>query len=309
NQQGETRVELPRPTYTRLGGEVSKKQKQVHNSQTSQMSLHSRNTQPISWNPPPPVFSKVPSAISRVFSPNTEQEHEPDPFGDDDEDFMDIDETLILSQVQQDSATTVLLPSSQSSSQVTRSAIAVTQDSQPQTTRPVVVDLVDDEDDDDFLLAEAAHTVSAIPKTTGVSKSPYQYIKTIKERLRSLPIGEIIYVKACVATLVSNISTQEGQWTLTVSINDGSGFLEAKMHFELLNKIIGFSVAEMKKLKTDPCNRSKINSGLAQLTSTLVHMNGVFGVKKHGSFPIIMTFQDIQNSHVHSLRHRVSLFS
>jgi len=85
-----------------------------------------------------------------------------------------------------------------------------------------------------------------------VSKIPFVYLKQVQEHWDSFLEQDeptTIKVKACVATIVSNIRVEEEAWNLEVSINDGTASMTCKMSPELLNEIIGFTPAQMKKIK------------------------------------------------------------
>jgi hypothetical protein len=83
-----------------------------------------------------------------------------------------------------------------------------------------------------------------------VSKNPYVYLKQVLDQWDSLAENRrIVKVKACIATVISNIQVVDGNWTLAVSINDGTGSMNCKISSEILNEIIGFSPTEMKQMK------------------------------------------------------------
>ena len=61
------------------------------------------------------------------------------------------------------------------------------------------------------------------------SKAPYQYIKQVNSGVFNT--GDIVNIKGTIATLTSNIEVDKtnGDWKLSVNINDGSGYLVASI--------------------------------------------------------------------------------
>jgi len=95
-----------------------------------------------------------------------------------------------------------------------------------------------------------------------VNKEPYIFLKEVHDRWSELSRAkDTVHVKACIATLVSNLKVENKQWTLNICLNDGSAFLNAKIGSEFLNEMIGFSPSEMKKIKASggPEARAKIS--------------------------------------------------
>ncbi|XP_035710700.1 recQ-mediated genome instability protein 1 isoform X2 [Folsomia candida] len=139
---------------------------------------------------------------------------------------------------------------------------------------------------------------------------PYIYIKQIKENLEHwINTGiKSVNIKACVATLISNIRVENGVWTLSVSLNDGTGFLNCTLSPELLNTIIGFDPAEMKRLKSMKTQtaREKIAQGMKELTEQLVLLNAIVEIELCSPDPIILNFTDVSILHVNAIKYRIS---
>lgn len=94
---------------------------------------------------------------------------------------------------------------------------------------------------------------SPISYPVKVSGLPYIHIKQIKDNLTEwTELRRNVDVKVCVTTVTSKIEVvkEEDAWALTVCINDGTGSLHCNLSSELLNRIIGFDPAIMKRLKS-----------------------------------------------------------
>jgi len=144
-----------------------------------------------------------------------------------------------------------------------------------------------------------------------VSSEPFVYIKQIKDCLEGfVEYKKTVKVKGCIATLTSSITPVNGEWTLTVSLNDGTGFLNCSISSHLLNEIIGFDPKEMKMLKRLKTSASKqqIEQGLTKLTTKMVHSNAIFSVSLHpDTEPTIVEISDVLLHHVNCMKRRSSI--
>ena len=202
---------------------------------TPSSSFHSRPTQPV-----PPPFAQPSSFMPSHSSHRNPRNRsavkvEEDPFADGDDVFMDIDETLLMAENNHAEDTTQIISQGTNSGSQPQRVPALVPSSSSSSNHPVI-DIIDD-DDDDFIFSQIPITPAAAPppakKSKLCSQQPFQFIKFIKDNLSNLKIGKIVYVKACVATLVSNVCVQEGNWSLRVNLNDGSGFLETIVAHEV----------------------------------------------------------------------------
>ncbi|CAL8104110.1 unnamed protein product [Orchesella dallaii] len=140
-----------------------------------------------------------------------------------------------------------------------------------------------------------------------VSERPYVFLMQVQEKYEELAERrKIVYVKGCISTVVSNIQVDNGCWTLSVSINDGTGYLNCKISANILDNIIGFTPQEMKRIKSakSPEGKAKISEGMGGLVKKLVHMNAIFAIEL-GEDPLIIEIVDIMLHHSTAIKDRL----
>ncbi|ODN06355.1 RecQ-mediated genome instability protein 1 [Orchesella cincta] len=157
---------------------------------------------------------------------------------------------------------------------------------------------------------EAAQHSPAPPKAypVRVSERPYVFLMQVQEKYDELAEKrKIVYIKACICTVVSNIQVDNGCWTLSVCINDGTGYLNCKINSNILDNIIGFTPQEMKRIKATKTaeGKAKISEGIGELAKKLVHMNAIFAIEL-GEQPLIIELSDIMLHHSTATKDRLN---
>ncbi|KAF2355780.1 RecQ mediated genome instability protein N-terminal [Trinorchestia longiramus] len=74
-------------------------------------------------------------------------------------------------------------------------------------------------------------------------------------------------VKGFVMTLLSRLEQHQDEWKLTVNINDGSAGLDVDIHDQVLRRLIGISVPEMRQLKAKANLDPSIRATLTEVSS------------------------------------------
>ncbi|XP_077330981.1 recQ-mediated genome instability protein 1 isoform X1 [Lithobates pipiens] len=84
-----------------------------------------------------------------------------------------------------------------------------------------------------------------------------------------------IKLKAFIVTLIGNLTSSSGLWSVKAKISDGTGYLDVEISNDVLTKLIGFSVPEMKKLKKDPTQQSRLKAGILKCQTELTDFCGI----------------------------------
>ncbi|KAJ9594135.1 hypothetical protein L9F63_014451, partial [Diploptera punctata] len=114
-----------------------------------------------------------------------------------------------------------------------------------------IIDWPDDDfetnEKDEIKDGNSQKTVNVV-KPVITNPEPFVYLSQIK-----LPVErrKVYTVKAFVLTLVTQLTFGDDGWNLSVTICDGSGYLNVKLSSDVLEKLIGFSATEMRALRQD----------------------------------------------------------
>ncbi|KAG8595898.1 hypothetical protein GDO81_001666 [Engystomops pustulosus] len=135
---------------------------------------------------------------------------------------------------------------------------------------------------------------------------PFTYLSTIL----TCPSTAVkcVKVKSFIVTLNGSLSSSSGIWSIKAKISDGSEYLDVTFSNDVLTELIGFSVAEMKKLKKDPSQQSKLLDGLQKCQRMLTDFCGIMTISYEPttSRASVLALQDVNEEICLSLRRRLN---
>ncbi|XP_061585262.1 recQ-mediated genome instability protein 1 [Cololabis saira] len=134
--------------------------------------------------------------------------------------------------------------------------------STPATTSTTCVDRVSSEQD--------PQSDSTVPPVT-LTSPPFSYLCLLEE-LVSKPHTSEIRVKAFIVTLLGKLGSNNGVWSVSATISDGTGYLDVELSNEVLMNLLGFSVAQKGAMKRDPARRAELQAGMRRCQEELVDM-------------------------------------
>ncbi|KAM5193556.1 recQ-mediated genome instability protein 1 isoform 1-T3 [Mantella aurantiaca] len=117
--------------------------------------------------------------------------------------------------------------------------------------------------------------------------------------------NKLIKLKAFIVTLIGNLTSSNGFWSVKAKISDGTGYLDVEISNDVLTKIIGFSVPEMKKLKKDPIQQGRLKSGILKCQTELTDFCGIMTISCNPH--TVVALQDVNDETRLSLIRRVNL--
>ncbi|XP_036289553.1 recQ-mediated genome instability protein 1 [Pipistrellus kuhlii] len=117
-----------------------------------------------------------------------------------------------------------------------------------------------------------------------------------------------VKIKAFIVTLTGNLSSSGGIWSITAKISDGTAYLDVDFVDEILASLIGFSVAEMKKLKKDPPQYQKFLEGLQKCQRDLIDLCCLMTISFNPSLSkaMVLALEDINVEHLDNLKKRLN---
>ncbi|XP_077105077.1 recQ-mediated genome instability protein 1 isoform X1 [Ranitomeya variabilis] len=135
---------------------------------------------------------------------------------------------------------------------------------------------------------------------------PFTYLSTVL----SYPSATVqcVKLKAFIVTLNGNLASSSGSWSIKAKISDGTGYLDVEFSNEVLTKLIGFSVPEMKRLKRDSSQQHKLLGGLQKCQTFLTDFCGIMTISYNPttSEAGVLTLQDVTEEMSVSLRRRLN---
>ncbi|XP_010875085.1 recQ-mediated genome instability protein 1 [Esox lucius] len=112
---------------------------------------------------------------------------------------------------------------------------------------------------------------SAQSVTTVTLKSqPFTYLCVLKQGPSPTGLPECVSevrVKAFIVTLLGNLRSRAGEWQVSATISDGTGYMDVDLSDQVLTVLLGFSAAEKQKL--DPARKA---AGMKACQQGLVDM-------------------------------------
>lgn len=155
------------------------------------------------------------------------------------------------------------------------------------------VSLRSSENNTDFPLALDLYTPPFIYLSVLMASKPNE-VTTVK-------------VKAFIVTLTGNLSSSGGIWSITAKVSDGTAYLDVDFVDEILTSLIGFSVAEMKRLKKDPLQYRKFLEGLQKCQRDLIDLCCLMTISYNpsSSKAMILALEDVNMEHLETLKKRL----
>ncbi|CAH1226707.1 RMI1 [Branchiostoma lanceolatum] len=138
---------------------------------------------------------------------------------------------------------------------------------------------------------------------------PFTYLSKV---LSALPVSNrtVVTVKAFILTLTSKLEKTD-VWKISAMINDGSACVDVDLGDQVLAKLIGFTVTELKNLvvraKTDPAIKKRIKEGLEGCQKKLIDLSCLMEVEFSPTLvkPRVIALSDVNPTVVRQLQERV----
>lgn len=119
---------------------------------------------------------------------------------------------------------------------------------------------------------------TSIPKvvTGQLDLPPFTYLSTVL----TCPSTTVkcVTLKSFIVTLNGNLTSSNGIWSIKAKISDGTGYLDVAFSNDVLTKLIGFSVPEMKRLRKDPSQQNTLLDGLQKCQRMLIDFCGMMTI-------------------------------
>uniref|UniRef100_A0A803KDK6 RecQ-mediated genome instability protein 1 n=2 Tax=Xenopus tropicalis TaxID=8364 RepID=A0A803KDK6_XENTR len=143
---------------------------------------------------------------------------------------------------------------------------------------------------------------SATSCTSDQNIPPFTYLSTILAS-KSKDIT-CIKLKSFIVTLSGNLSHSGGLWNIKAKISDGTGYLNVEFSDNVLTKLIGFSVPEMKRLKKDPSQQNTLMEGLQRCQMMLTDFCGIMTISYNPAKEeaVVLSLQDVTEEIMQSLQ-------
>nr|XP_060618102.1 recQ-mediated genome instability protein 1 [Anolis sagrei ordinatus] len=139
----------------------------------------------------------------------------------------------------------------------------------------------------------------------GLDSPPFTYLSVL---LSSKPKDiTAVKIKAFIVTLSGSLTSSGGFWSVAAKITDGTAYLDVVFADEILTSLIGFSVPEMKELRKDPVNSSKLKEGLQNCQRELIDLCCLMTIEFSPSQAKarVVILQDINANDVENLKRRL----
>ncbi|KFO09967.1 RecQ-mediated genome instability protein 1 [Balearica regulorum gibbericeps] len=135
---------------------------------------------------------------------------------------------------------------------------------------------------------------------------PFTYISLLLAK--KLETVTILKVKCFIVTLTGNLTSSNGSWGIKAKISDGSAYLEVDFADDILTSLIGFSVAEMNKMKKDPALHLKLKDGLEKCQKQLIDLCCLMTIEFNPlqSKATVLILQDADARHLEQLKKRLN---
>ncbi|KAM8866023.1 recQ-mediated genome instability protein 1 [Synchiropus picturatus] len=111
------------------------------------------------------------------------------------------------------------------------------------------------------------------PLGVTLTSAPFTYLSLVEKQMAKPDCQNLeVCVKAFIVTLLGKLSSSDGLWRVSVTISDGTGYLDVELSDEVLRGMLGFSVAERSLFKHDATRRSQLAAGMKRCQEELVDM-------------------------------------
>ncbi|XP_056380054.1 recQ-mediated genome instability protein 1 isoform X2 [Hyla sarda] len=135
---------------------------------------------------------------------------------------------------------------------------------------------------------------------------PFTYLSTVL----TYPSTTVkcVQLKSFIVTLNGNLTSSSGIWSIKAKISDGTGYLDVEFNNNVLTKLIGFTVPEMKRLKKDPSQQKKLLDGLQKCQRELTDFCGIMTISYNPttSEASVLALQEVSEETSASLRRRIN---
>ncbi|KAM8960579.1 recQ-mediated genome instability protein 1 [Pelodytes ibericus] len=114
-------------------------------------------------------------------------------------------------------------------------------------------------------------------------------------------------LKSFIVTLNGTLTSSGGFWNIKAKISDGTDYLDVTFNDNVLTKLIGFSVSEMKKMKRDPGQQQKLMAGLQKCQVELTDFCGIMTISYDPtkSEANVVALEEVNEEVMQSLRRRL----
>ncbi|XP_069817886.1 recQ-mediated genome instability protein 1 isoform X2 [Dendropsophus ebraccatus] len=139
-----------------------------------------------------------------------------------------------------------------------------------------------------------------------LDRPPFTYLSVVLTHPSSAV--KKVQLKSFIVTLNGTLTSSSGFWSIKAKISDGTGYLDVEFSNDVLTKLIGFSVPEMKKLKKDPCKQNKLLDGLQKCQRELTDFCGIMTISYNPTTyeASVLDLQEVSDETSVSLRRRLN---
>lgn len=135
---------------------------------------------------------------------------------------------------------------------------------------------------------------------------PFTYLSTVL----TYPSTTVkcVTLKSFIVTLNGNLTSSSGIWSIRAKISDGTGYLDVAFSNDVLTKLIGFSVPEMKRLRKDPSQQNTLLDGLQKCQRMLTDFCGLMTISYNPTTTeaSVLALQEVSEEISVSLRRRLN---
>ncbi|CAH2294233.1 recQ-mediated genome instability 1 [Pelobates cultripes] len=151
------------------------------------------------------------------------------------------------------------------------------------------------------------HTSHTSMNENNFDNPPFTYLSLILAN--KCTEMKLVNLKAFIVTLNGNLTSSGGYWNIRAKISDGTGYLDVDFSDNVLRKLIGFSVPEMKKIKKDPSQKEKLKAGLQKCQMELTDFCGIMTISYDPTKPegSVVALEEVTEEIMRSLRRRLNL--
>lgn len=140
------------------------------------------------------------------------------------------------------------------------------------------------------------------------NSNPFVYLSQVKTPAE----GRAVFtVKAFIMTLLSQMTFGRDGWHLLVKLCDGSKNMDARLSSDVLEKLMGFSRAEMvamrQEMPNNPLLKEKLKNILQNTQQQLINLNCLLDIEflPESRIPCVVELTEITEQHLHALQARV----
>ncbi|XP_063311066.1 recQ-mediated genome instability protein 1 [Pelobates fuscus] len=151
------------------------------------------------------------------------------------------------------------------------------------------------------------HTSHTSMNENNFDNPPFTYLSLILTN--KCTEMKLVNLKAFIVTLNGNLTSSGGYWNIRAKISDGTGYLDVDFSDNVLRKLIGFSVPEMKTIKKDPSQKEKLKAGLQKCQMELTDFCGIMTISYDPTKPegSVVALEEVTVETMRFLRRRLNL--